>query len=75
MFGLRISWVSYVEKLVFPLLKFWKCDLSFLENEPSNDPVYSVNSKSGCYTFIVVDIPIVFLIHLLIHSPPNFFIT
>ena len=28
------------------MLKFWKCDLSFLRNKFRDDPVYSVNGKS-----------------------------
>ena len=50
MFVLRFSWVIYVKELVTPLLKFWKCDFNFLGNEPRDDPIYSVNGKSGCYT-------------------------
>ena len=31
------------------LLKFWKCDLSFLGNKPRDDPGCTVNGKSGYY--------------------------
>ena len=70
MLVLGFSWVSHVEELETPCSSFGSVISVSWENETSDDPVYPVNGKSGCYISYILSLFLPLLVDCLAKVDP-----